>query len=494
MELTRRQFLKTGAAASAITMIPDVFTRAAGALELCEQGVNLVIVQLEGGNDGINMVIPMSDGSGSNRSAYEAARSYIGINYNDLLATEIDADPLTGGQLALHPHFIGPNSNGLMSLYNSGNMAVVVGAHYPNKNLSHELSENIWYRADPTLSYTSTGWMGRTLDQLCAGQPSAVPAVDTQNELTPLFYGNSSVLSFDSVNSLNFPLSGSPQTRFTNICQEAASSGLFHVKSIGNAAYSTVTKFAAYKLTQESLATNLNDVINGTNNGGFGHGVAGTSQSSNTLAKGLRTIYALMRGGPPGTPLGCRVFRARIGDFDRHSEHGLHIPLGTGMGQKTLQQKVQSGLTFEQQERHGRLMHRVSNAIAAFWQDLKNANLHRNTVIMTFSEFGRSVNENGESDSDSGTDHSTAAPMFVIGPTAAEAAVAPGVGVRVNGGAVYGGYQDIANLDNSGDPVFVVDFRNIYGEIIDKWLGLSTPQTNTILGNGYSYSALGLIT
>jgi uncharacterized protein (DUF1501 family) len=489
MNFTRRQFLKSSLAASALGAVPDFWARAAQALQPCETGVNFIIVQLEGGNDGINMLIPMSNGSGLNRTTYTNVRPYIGIPPAELAATQVGNDPLTTGQLALHPHMVG-----LKALYDSGNLAVVAGVHYADKDLSHENSEQIWYRADPTLGLGTTGWMGRTLDQLCSGQPSAVPAVDTQDELTPLFYGNTAVLSFASLAALNFPLTGDIKTRFTAITNTAQSVGANFVKPVAAAAYAAVTKIDSYKMAVENVTSNLNDIRNGTNNAGT-FGVVGAPQRS-SLTTGLRTVNALMRGGPPGTPLGCRVFRVRIGGFDSHSQQGFHIPLST----KSITDKVLSDQggqnTFNNQEYHGRLMHRLSSCLAAFWQDLKNVNLHKNTVIMTFSEFGRSVVENGDHDSDSGTDHSTAAPMFVIGPTQAES----NVGHWINGGQVYGAYQNLAVMDNgqpptgSGDPVPQLDFRHVYGEIINRWFGQSVSATNTILGGGFSYNPQGFLT
>jgi len=497
MPFTRRQFIKSSLAASAMGAFPGIWWRAAHALEPCETGpVNLVIVQLEGGNDGINTVVPMTNGSGLNRTVYDTVRkppsvnNGIGIPVADLVATQVGNDPLTNGQVALHPHMVG-----LKALYDSGNLAVVLGVHYPDKNLSHEESEDIWYRADPTLGYGTTGWIGRTLDQLCSGQAAAVPAVDVQNELTPLFYGNTSVLAFSSIRNLNFPLRSELKSYFENIYGQAANGGAGFVKAIGSAGYAAVTKIDLYKQADEDLAVNLNDIINGTTDGS-GFGVDGVKQSSQ-IARGLRTIYALMRGAQPGNqPLGCRIFRARIGGFDTHSRQGFHRSLS----QKSLVEKVSDDFaqTSKNDEEHGRLMHRVSSSISAFWADLKLANLHKNTLIMTFSEFGRSVEQNQSQDGGTpvpGTDHSTAAPIFIVGPTAGEAA--PGVShvVGYSGGptsGMYGAYQDLQNRDDGGDPNFQFDFRHVYGDVIHRWLGLGVGTTQSVLG-GFAYSPQGII-
>jgi uncharacterized protein (DUF1501 family) len=479
MTFTRRQFLQAGMAMSAASAFPSIWWRvrdAAAALDPCETGVNLVIVHIEGGNDGINMVVPLTNGTGQNRTAYDAVRLPGGINIAqaDLAATQIGNDPLHNGGLALHPHM-----SGLKGLYDSGNLAVMCGVHYPNANLSHDVSSNIWYRADPYLAGPSSGWMGRTMDTLCGGSTSAVPAVDTDGQLSPLFYGNTSVFAFDSLSDLAFPisdaiagagLSNAYRGNFSNIYDNAAATGANFLKAIGATGATAASKVDLYGSANESLAANLTGLIRGT--GAFG--VSGIRQGY-TLARSLRTVFALMKGAQPGNqPLGCRIFRVSIGGFDTHSDQGGHT-------NTAIATKVQTGFPGEY---HGSLMHRIDRALSAFWADVQgDAVLKGTTVLMTFSEFGRRVEENGDHDQHSGTDHGTAAPQFVIGPTASESAIA----AHIVGG-VYGAYPelDTPNLDDDGNVVYQLDFRHIYGEIINRWLGLNASTTKSILG-GYDY-------
>jgi uncharacterized protein (DUF1501 family) len=490
MKFTRRQFLKASAAVSAASTFPSIWWRArqAQALEACETGVNLVIVHLEGGNDGINMVIPMTDGTGQNRTAYDSVRTQLNVGAAYLTDTQVGNDPLQNGFLALHPHM-----TGLKSLYDAGNLAVLCGVHYPNPNLSHDFSSKIWYRADPTLLGPTTGWMGRTLDQLCTAQPLAVPAVDTESELTPLFYGNTSVMAFDDLSDLVFPISDDfdPPTaaaykaKFSAIYSDAATAGPDFVMNLGSAGSATAAKVDAYGTANTGLANNLNALISGT--GAY----AGFGPQRFALAKGLRTVFALMKGQQPGNvPLGCRVFRVSITGFDTHSDEGGFTPFGVS---NTIQNKVQNGFPGEYQ---GKLLYRLSAALSAFWQDLvDDGTLHTNTLIMTFSEFGRRVEEN-TNDTHAGTDHGTAAPVFVIGPKAGEStgpASLAGYGTATNG--MYGGYPglDSPNLDSDGNLVYQLDFRDLYGEIMSQWLGLPAATTNTILGGGYSYTPHGFL-
>jgi uncharacterized protein (DUF1501 family) len=481
MTFTRRQFIKAGMAMSAASAFPSIWWRvreAAAALEPCETGVNLVIVHIGGGNDGINMVVPKSDGTGQNRTAYDAVRLPGGINIPEasLAATQIGNDPLHNGELALHPHM-----TGLKALYDSGNLAVLCGVHYPKANLSHDVSSTIWYRADPSLAGPGSGWMGRTLDTLCTSSTNAVPAVDTDGQLTPLFYGNTSVFAFDSLSELVFPVSDAVagagltsayRSSFSNLYGNAAANGANFLKAIGATGATAADKVDLYGSANESLAGNLNGLIRGT--GSFG--VPGVRQSFN-LAKKLRTVFALMKGAQPGNQtLGCRIFRVSIEGFDTHSDQG-------GYTNAAIATKVQTGFPGEY---HGLLMHRIDRALSAFWADVQgDAVLKGSTVVMTFSEFGRRVEENGDHDQHSGTDHGTAAPQFVLGPTAGESAIA----AHLVGG-VYGAYPelDTPNLDANGNMVYQLDFRHIYGEIINRWLGIDTTTAQSILG-GYDYLA-----
>ncbi len=488
MELSRRSFLKSALAVSASAAFPAVWLRAreAAALEACEQGVNLVIVQLDGGNDGINTVIPLSNGTGLNRTIYDSVRPYIGVPLSELASTQIGNDPLHNGELALHPHM-----NCLKRLYDRGNVAVVLGTHYDNGNLSHDVSNLIWYRGDPTLSLSSGGWMGRSLDQLCLGQSNAVPAVDVSSRLSPLFFGRTPTLALQRLSDLDVPIpialippsQSDQRTLFRqtlqNVYQLLSGSESF-AGDWAIAGRAVLSRIDDYRTASSSEAENLNALINGASD----HPIASPTRQSYGLATGLRLVFALMRGRQPGNvPLGCRIFRVGIGGFDTHSDQGNHVPLS----EKPLDQKVAEDF---RGELHGKLLHRVDKAIAAFWADLESVGLHRNTLIMTFTEFGRRIAENGDHNADSGTDHGTASPMFLIGPTKAEAAEN---GPFVAGG-VYGAYPELHLPDRNGNMVYQVDFRHVYGEVMHRWLGLSIATTNAILGSGgFRYSPLDIL-
>src|SRR5213593_3870207 len=176
MGLTRRQFLQRGAVAAAAITAPHPLLRAMLGAGKAEAAPPLVVIQLEGGNDGLNTVIPIDDaGSVAQRTLYEAARPTLAVPVANLAATEIDTDPAKGTRLALHP-----SMTALKTLYDAGVVAVVTGVGYPNQSLSHFRSEDIWFSGNPAPG--STGWFGRYLDS--AYGPSDLVSVDVNETLS----------------------------------------------------------------------------------------------------------------------------------------------------------------------------------------------------------------------------------------------------------------------------------------------------------------------
>src|SRR5262249_9521222 len=165
MAITRRQFLKrTGAAAAGAVLGPNlfgnIFVRQALASTIGDP--YFVIIFLDGGNDGLNTVVPVDDGGGTLRMAYEAARNAgnggLRLTPGDLAATLIGSDPNTGAQLALHP-----GMTGLKQLWDLGKVAVFQGCGYPDYSLSHDQSRGIWETGNPlgVPTLASSGWAGR---------------------------------------------------------------------------------------------------------------------------------------------------------------------------------------------------------------------------------------------------------------------------------------------------------------------------------------------
>src|SRR5262245_21582887 len=219
MAITRRQFIKRSSLVAAGSLLgpgllANPFMRKAFA-SLEDNDRYFVVIFLDGGNDGLNTVVPTS---GPLRMGYESARGTgsggLRLTAGDLANTAIAADPGTGTQLALHPGFLGfpglPGDGGLHDLYldtsttGVGKVAVVQGCGYPEYSLSHEESRVIWQTADPLGAGYATGWVGRHLAAQYSA--SAIPAVNIADSIVGEFkQTGTSVLAVRRLNEFDFP-------------------------------------------------------------------------------------------------------------------------------------------------------------------------------------------------------------------------------------------------------------------------------------------------
>src|SRR5215831_4567991 len=181
MALTRRQFLKRSGAASAAALLgPSLFNNPFLRRALADTIGDryFVVIFLDGGNDGLNTVVPVNDGGGALRTAYEVARltgtGGLRLTPADLGSTLVGVDPNTGAQLALHPGFAS-----LKTLYDAGKVAVVQGCGYPSYSLSHDESRHIWMSGDPRTNGGAAGWVGKHLAANYVG--SDIPAVSVSD-------------------------------------------------------------------------------------------------------------------------------------------------------------------------------------------------------------------------------------------------------------------------------------------------------------------------
>ncbi len=157
--MQRRDFIKGSSLAAASLWLPKFLTDLQGPGRLALNGKSLVMIQLSGGNDGLNTVIPVRN------DIYHKERPKLGIKQADALR-------LTD-EVGLHPAL-----TGLKQLYDAGDMAILNNVGYPNPDRSHFRSMDIWHTGSPADQYWSTGWIGRYLDAQCAGRPSAALEID----------------------------------------------------------------------------------------------------------------------------------------------------------------------------------------------------------------------------------------------------------------------------------------------------------------------------
>ncbi len=314
-----------------------------------------VLVQLNGGNDGLNMVIPRDQ-----YTALAAARS-------NIMIPEAKVLPLTAAT-GLHPAM-----TGLQALYQEGKLAVVQSVGYPSPNFSHFRATDIWLTASNSNQVLTTGWMGRYLDAEFPGFPTGYPstampdppAIQIGSVVSPGLQGSAVPMGIAITNpNSSYLLPGGADTPPPT----PAGHELAFIRQIAQQTqqYSTVIKAAAAKVTNKSAM----------------YPTAG----QNSLADQLKIVAQLIAGG-----LKTRIYVVNYGGFDTHSAQVVAGTTETGT--------------------HATLLGRVSLAIAAFMDDLKLLGQDQRVVGMTFSEFGRRVKSNASA----GTDHGAAAPLFVFG-------------------------------------------------------------------------------
>jgi uncharacterized protein (DUF1501 family) len=403
MGTTRRQFIKRSVGAVSVGLVmPHIFINTARGQGIANPNRKIVvIIEFSGGNDGLNTVIPYTDPN------YYKWRPTIGLKDAEIANTKIS------NNLALHP-----SMGGLKSLYDAGKVAVITGVGYPNPNLSHFTSADIWHTANVIYEGRGTGWLGRYADLALVNQ-SGLSAVSIVDRLPKTFAATQKIIpnipNFDGY-GLNTDCNheGNRQNildAFLAIHRRAYPSDTF-VERTAKIGLDAVAGALDFQSQLDSYQSTIDYPDN------------------NNLAQGLQLLARIITTVPESS-----LLYARIGGFDTHS--------------------AQIEGTNRLQGQHANLLQDFSDAVKAFYDDMAEHGLADNVVMMQWSEFGRRVNENKSI----GTDHGTASSLFVIGG-------------RVVGG-IYGRQPSLApiDLDEAGDPRFTVDFRSVYATILDRWLG-----------------------
>lgn len=305
----------------------------------------LVIIRLAGGNDGLNTIVPIYD-----YASYANLRPTIRHQENEL----INLDANFG-----IPNFMGD----LESVWGDGKMKVVHGVGYPQQNLSHFRSTDIW--ASTANNYEEpTGWWGRYFEELypdyLINPPAIPPSIQIGNIGNLIFEGND--------NTYTFTVSNVQQL------QQVGQTGNLHdVQNLPDCVYGDKLLYMrATANTTLTYAQVISDAYNNaSNNANYGTG---------SLGQELASVARLIKGG-----LGTKVYMVSLGGFDTHAN---------------------------QANTHQTLLEDLSKSMKAFYDDLANSGYEDKVLSMTISEFGRRPYENGSN----GTDHGAASPMFLFGP------------------------------------------------------------------------------
>jgi uncharacterized protein (DUF1501 family) len=431
---TRREFLFTGLTlASAAVAVPSFIQRSALGMQpaaglssipgVPEEHV-LVVIQLSGGNDGLNTVIPYHDDN------YYRARPVIGIKADQVLK-------LGGGgnnDVGLHPAM-----TGFKDLYDDGMMTVVQGVGYPNPNRSHFKSMDIWHTADTTA--TGDGWLGRYFDAECCGygkgeggkpdgskpEPIGQPGIAVQRDAPLAMRGRKAQpIAFENAESFRWTggLEKKDLTKYYDKLTQNEGEAKQAVQRGGDANSNFLTRTALDAQVSSDL---IRKAVSASPRVPYPGG--------NKLGEQLQMVASMVNA-----KLKTRVYYVTLGGFDTHDNQG------------------------GAQGRQAQLLTQLSAAVKAFYADLKKTGNESRVLTMVFSEFGRRVAQNGSN----GTDHGTAAPMFLFGPM-----VQAGVATR---------HPSLTDLDN-GDLKFGTDFRSVYAGILGGWL---KADAKTILEGSYA--------
>lgn len=402
MSYTRRDFLKatlgTSTLLSFAPTVPNFLIRSlmAAAPRRDDRDTVLVVVQLSGGNDGLNTVVPYGD------DEYARNRPTLRLPTKDL--HKIDS------LMGFHPRM-----EAFMRLYKEGHLSIVQGVGCPNSDRSHEGAMRIWHTADPNQPNCQTGWLGRAVDSIWDPNSTNAPAVFV-GPITQPFGLNAENVVIPSIRSLHdliiHEMPGhlkrqSQWKRAAELPRDDQDNPFLHfLQHCALNVYANDRRIEAVTKTATNTA----------------------EYPPFQFAGSLRMVAQLIRAD-----IGIRIFFTElggggIGGFDNHANQ-----LGN----------------------HCALLHQLSESIAAFIQDLKHEKLLDRVLLMTFSEFGRTVRENGRR----GTGHGVAAPIFLAGGKLKS--------------SLIGAHPNLTDLDN-GALKFQIDFRRVYATVLDQWLGFKS--------------------
>jgi uncharacterized protein (DUF1501 family) len=399
MTSTRREFIQMGLGSSTLlacgATVPAFLARSALAAPAGDRSTGrvLVVLELNGGNDGLNTVVPYGD------DAYRKHRPKLQIAAGSLHKVD--------DHVGLHPAL-----GGLSELLKKRKLAIVQSVGYPNANRSHFESMAIWQTAALQPDDQASGWLNRGVGRRTAateGDGAAMHIGDT--ELPRALAGDAldvpSLTRLDQVvRRLGVPdragaaAQRAALDRIARLSRGAAGSHLQFVQR------SQVVTYASSARIEEILRSSRSDQA--------------TNYPDSGLAQRLKLVAQLIKAG-----LSTSIYYVQLDGFDTHQN---------------------------QLEAHTALLTEFGQSLSAFFEDLERAGEEKRVILLAFSEFGRRLTENASR----GTDHGTAAPVFLAGPA-------------VHSG-LHGPYPNLTELQD-GDPRHAIDFRRIYATVLDRWLG-----------------------
>ncbi len=362
----------------------------------------LVLIRLKGGNDGMNMIVPLFD-----YGTYQAYRPDIAVQQSDLFN--------------LSPEFGMPNYMGaLENLWQDGSMKVVNSVGYADQNLSHFRSTDIWTSASDADELVTSGWLGRTLDQqfpdFLTNPPDMPPAIQI---------GGVGNIMFDNPDGTNLGVIVSNPEELYEIAQTGELydpldvPDCYYGEQLGFLRTITNSTFRYAEVIADAYAASSNSV-----------------NYTTSLGEQLALVARLIKGG-----LETRLYVVSLDGFDTHANQDTDHPV---------------------------LLEDIAEAVQSFYLDLAAGGESERVLSMTFSEFGRRLEQNASN----GTDHGAAAPMMMFGS-------------GLNGNGFVGPNPDLQNLDQVGNLQYGVDFRQIYATVLEHWLCVEAATVDAVLGDTF---------
>ena len=362
----------------------------------------LVIIQLRGGNDGLNTVVPVTN------DYYYQRRPRLAISAQDAIGLSTN--------YGLHPGL-----SDLEAVWGNGHLGIIHGVGYEDTTLSHFRSTDIWATGSDPNDFLGTGWMGRAFDttypNYALNPPEYPLAVQLGSSASVLLQGTSGSMGMQIVSDKVFE-------------RLADGGNLFDEDDVPNSIYGQELAFAR-TIANDSFeyAGIIHEALNtGSNSVDY--------PNEDPIGSRLAQIARMIKAGLP-----THVYLATMIGYDTHSA---------------------------QETRHGKLMEDLGASMGAFYNDLASSGDLDRVLVMTFSEFGRRVDEN----SSGGTDHGDAAPVFVMGGGVA--------------GGFHGTEPDLGNVNGSGNMTYTSDFRSVYATVLKHWLEIDSDKVDSIFSDSFS--------
>ena len=435
--MKRREFIKTTAAASIPLVLSGVPVMASSQIEntslekMALAAVNcgriLVIVQQNGGNDGLNTVFPLDKWSN-----LVNARSNILMDNTQVLSLN---NNLTTG---LHPAMAE-----MQGLYNNGKLMVVQGVSYPNPNFSHFRATDIWFTGSGSNTTLDSGWLGRALDIKYPNFPADYPSTEMPD---PLAIQIGSTLPFIlQGENLNMGYSVTDPNTLLNVINSITDPA-------PNTDYGQELTFLRLMKDQSNVyRTAIQTAYNVTLNSGVIY------PTSNKLADQLKIVAKLINGGLK-TPVYI------VNHPNTHDTHEYQV----STADKT-QGSQANNLTL------------LSQAIGAFQLDLEGMGKADNVAGMTFSEFGRRIKSNASF----GTDHGSAAPVIFFGSALNTSPTQVATTQYPNPGMIGTSPNLPINATVSQQVPMQFDYRQLYASVMQDWLCMTEAEVTQVFGTNF---------